>query len=195
MAPPQKNKILTFPDSQESDRVRAIMEDLSGRARCISKKAWAIFNLHSWPNLFWFVDFSLLKPLCANGLFIPFVDNIEMCSIEELKIIYENIFRKLKTEWSAGWFLSTFQENPDIFFFKGDESEWALFIREKCVAIDMISCLIYLFGFHGKIYIDNCWLREAGGIEYRSKTYLWIKKDAIDEFRRVFGFDLQGLES
>ncbi|MFH1832330.1 MAG: hypothetical protein ABH827_06040 [bacterium] len=121
------------------------------------------------------------------------VDNLYkyMGPIGALKAAYQKVIDDLKN----GWTLSLLEANSDIVW-KKPEKEWYLFIKKKCMSDEdvFVGILAKKLGFKGKICCYCDWLKIGGGFESRNNSYLWVRKNALNEFKKIFKFDLKGVD-
>ncbi|MFA6527014.1 MAG: hypothetical protein WCT20_01170 [Candidatus Babeliales bacterium] len=113
------------------------------------------------------------------------------CPPDELKAFYKKAIDNLK----VGWQKSTLDQNHDIFFPKTGNS-WLLFIKRESSIFDEALLIRYLcskFGFYNNDLADadNIWVNMEEGYEYRKAIYLWVRKDAFNDFQKVFGFEIK----
>lgn len=133
------------------------------------------------------------KSWCIDTSEYPFVEfgycirlfpvMYKMCSPEELQKRYTTIVGLLQNNWQR----TTLKEHPDIFF-KQDENTWDLFIKNKksylCEEDVLIRFLASKFNMESQI---DCFDIGEDGMPC-DEVYLWVKKDAINQFDVIFKF-------
>lgn len=109
-----------------------------------------------------------------------------MCSHKVLKDRFRNVINLLQN----GWQPSSLQEYPEIYS-KKDENVWNLFIKKKPL-VEEDSLIRFLASKFKVKNIIDCPDQEDSALDkYQDITYLWIKKDAIDDFDAIFHFNLK----
>lgn len=111
--------------------------------------------------------------------------------VDSLSAAYKRIVQLMQSDWVA----SRLVDYPNIGR-RESEEEWVLFTKKSCFFVEdtLIRFLVSKFGMDNKVICDNEWQTDKGSTEIKSKNiYLWIKKDSLEEFKRVFNFDLQQL--
>lgn len=124
----------------------------------------------------------------GRGLQFLMYENYSSFSLEALKNSYKSTINKLK----SGWERTTLSENKDIFHTESEE-EWFLFIKKNNSLINesiLIRSLADKFGMKDNIECYNYWKSYKGPM-HKDEIYLWVKKDSLEEFIRIFGFDLK----
>lgn len=132
-------------------------------------------------------DYSPLQ----QGICVKVVDNARLDNISALESAYWQVLQDIKT----GWKLTRLTDYPRIYD-KQSEEEWLLFIKTANTypdQLELINCLIHKFDMTDKIVCSKTWDLETGGLGWSSdsNTYMWIRKDALEEFKQVFNFDLK----
>lgn len=122
-----------------------------------------------------------------QGLILSFKKKHRMCSSQDLEAMYATIIEALKNDW----FISTLHKHPAIAHTK-PEGDWVLFIKKQAITdeAEFIDHLASKFKLEDKISCDDQWLTQFGGLECRDTLYLWIHREALDEVKSTFQFNI-----
>lgn len=117
---------------------------------------------------------------------------LRRCVAEDIQPCYRQVVDILR----CGWRTSTLAEYPTIFF-KEDEAQWALFVKESSLTEEdvLLRCLIGKFGLektataHDNFLSDGFFSDQSNS--HPDVIYLWVKRSNFAAFQSIFELELQ----
>jgi len=171
--------------SDASKWVIQLMEKLDHEKRLVIKgvgKERLVYFLNRLATSFFEDENQMWQTIVTNGVIRLGNTPIARCDLKTLELVYELVIKGLEKNWIK----SNFKDFPDIKN-KQSEENYVLFVNKEISdsdEIDLINVLSDLLCFSDHMYC-YCNLFNQGLVY----SYLWIKKDKLDEVLKGFNIN------